>query len=116
MHLACVAEDDTLHQPEHNFVRVIPYINSPLFTNGMPSMQIGFVQALLSKGKSRVSKTCLAGFVTFSTGFETASAAAPGDGAFMVEQSGTWDEPACLDEAQRSSPSGVSKRRQVYRD
>ena len=49
MQLACVAVDDTLHQPEHNFVRVIPYINSPLFTNGMPSMQIGFVHACLSK-------------------------------------------------------------------
>ena len=102
------------HQSAHIFVRVpAPKWN---INAGMPSMQIGFVQALLSKGKSRVSKTCLAGFVTFSTGFETASAAAPGDGAFMVEQSGTWDEPACLDEAQRSSLSGVSKRRQVYRD
>ena len=48
MHLACVASDDTPHQPEHNFVRVIPYINSPFFTNGMPSMQIGFVQACFS--------------------------------------------------------------------
>ena len=49
MHLACVASDDTLHQPEHNFVRVIPYINLPFCTNGMPSMQIGFVQAIFSK-------------------------------------------------------------------
>ena len=38
----------TPHQPAHNFVRVISNINSPFFTNGMPSMQIGFVQAFLS--------------------------------------------------------------------
>ena len=48
MHWDCVAVDDTPHQPEHNFVRVISNINSPFFTNGMPSMQIGFVQAFLS--------------------------------------------------------------------
>ena len=30
-----VASGDTPHQPEHNLVRVIPYINSPFFTNGI---------------------------------------------------------------------------------
>ena len=71
------------HQSAHSFVRVV-LKNTPFITNGMSSMQIGFVQALLSKGNSRMSKKGLAGFVTFSTGLETASAAAPDDGAYFT--------------------------------
>ena len=32
--------DDTPHQPAHSFVRVISNINSPFFTNGMPSIPL----------------------------------------------------------------------------
>ena len=71
------------HQSAHSFVRVV-LKNTPFITNGMSSMQIGFVQALLSKGNSRMSKKGLAGFVTFSTGLETASAAAPDPGKSLV--------------------------------
>ena len=53
MHWDCVAVDDTPHQPAHSFVRVISNINSPFFTNGMPSMQIGFVQAFFSRSEYR---------------------------------------------------------------
>ena len=53
------------HQPEHWPERVILNINWP-FDTGMPLSQIGLPQAFLSKA-------CPAGFVTFSTGLETAA-------------------------------------------
>ena len=50
MHLACVASDDTPHQPEHWPERVIPNLNLPsgvMKNAGMSAMQIVFVHAFL---------------------------------------------------------------------